>query len=142
MNIIHLDDKIFAMARRFTFSMECSGADSWRHNIDLMYVCYDSSGNKLSHGSIEDHIAPVGTNLKTPPEGFAIACRKVEIVSDVCDSVRLLGYVNTHSMPTTKSVSQMPPFALRVKVFADGELLYDKVRNVSVWGGDSIDLKF
>ena len=142
MNIIHLDDKNFAMARRFTFSVECSVADSWRHNIDLMYVCYDSSGQKLSHGSIEDHIAPVGTNLKTQPAELGTGRRKVEILSDECDSIRLLGYVNTHSMPTNKSVSQMPPFALRVKVCADGELLYDKVRNVSVWGGDSIDLKF
>jgi hypothetical protein len=29
-----------------------------------------------------------------------------------------------------------------VKVIADGEVLYDKVRKVSVWGSDSIDLKF
>ena len=142
MNIIHLDDKNFAMARRFTFSMECSVADSWRHNIDLMYVCYDSSGQKLSHGSVEDHIAPVGTNLKTQPAELGTGRRKVEILSDECDNIRLLGYVNTHSMPTIKSVSQMPPFALRVKVWADGELLYDKVRRVSVWGGDSVDLKF
>lgn len=142
MNIIHLDDKNFAMARRFTFTVECSVADSWRHNIDLMYVCYDSSGQKLSHGSIEDHIAPVGTNLKTQPAELGTGRRKVEILSDECDSIRLLGYVNTHSMPTEKSVAHMPPFALRVKVVADGEVLYDKVRNVSVWGGDSIDLKF
>ena len=130
------------MTRRFTFLMECSKEDSWRHNLDLMYVCYDSSGQKLSHGSVEDHIAAVGANLSTPPEGLGRGSRKIEIVSEECDNIRLLGYVNTHSMPTQKSVEQMPPFPLRVKVFADGELLYDKVRKVSVWGGDSIDLKF
>lgn len=128
------------MARRFTFSMECSVLDSWRHNLDLMYVCYDASGQKLSHGSIEDHIAPVGTNLKSQPEGMGRGNRRIEIVTDECEHVRLLGYVNTHSMPTEKSVAQMPPFSLRVKVVADGEVLYDKVRKVSVWGGDSIDL--
>ncbi len=130
------------MARRFIFSMECSKADSWRHNLDLMYVCYDASGQKLSHGSIEDHIAPVGTNLTTPPKGMNVGIRKLEIVSEECDNVRMLGYVNAHSIPTEKRVAQMPPFSLRVKVVADGEVLYDKVRKVSVWGGDSVDLKF
>ena len=129
------------MARRFTFSMECSVNDSWRHNIDLMYVCYDASGEKISHGAVEDHIAPVGTNLKSSPMGLG-GSRKVEIVTDKCEHVRLLGYVNTHSMPTIKSVSQLPPFPLKVKVVADDELLYEKVRKVSVWGGDAVDLKF
>ena len=129
------------MARRFTFSLECSMDDSWRHNIDIMYVCYDSRWQELSHGSQEDHIASVGDNLKSAPKGLC-SVRKVELTTEECDHVRLLGYVNTHSLPATKSVSDAPPFSLKVRVTADDEVLYDKLRKVSVWGGDTIDLKF
>ncbi|MBQ1253585.1 MAG: hypothetical protein IIY05_04510 [Alistipes sp.] len=129
------------MVRRFTFSLECSLDDSWRHNIDIMYVCYDKEWQKLSHGSVEDHIAPVGVNLKSAPMGMC-GNRKVEILTPECEHVRLLGYVNTHSLPVIKSVSQAPPFSLKVRVVADGEIIYDKLRKVGVWGGDTIDLRF
>ena len=115
--------------------------DSWRHNIDIMYVCYDEQWQELSHGSHQDHIASVGDNLKSAPKGLC-GTRKVELATEECAHVRLLGYVNAHSLPTSKTVSDLPPFPLKVRVTADNEVLLDKLRKVSVWGGDTIDLKF
>ena len=107
----------------------------------MMYVCYDEKWQQLSHGSVEDTIAPIGANLKSAPMGMC-GNRRVEITTEVCEHVRLLGYLNPHSLPVSKSVTQFPPFSLRVRVVADGEIIYDKLRKVGVWGGDTIDLKF
>ena len=111
----------------------------WRYNIVVVCELCSASGERIEYKSVESVVAPVGSNLTSPPTDYS-ANRVLKVESGEGNNINLLVYVVPHTLPFIDDISRTKPFALTVKVERDGESLVDRVFDINQWSGDNISL--
>ena len=138
--ILLFADKNVSMARKFNILLSSDFEQAWRYNIDLVCETLDAAGNRTAFLTEAIHLAEVGDNLSEPPVGWSKGTR-LEIQTEECESVRILGYVVAHSMIKHRGVDSVKPFDITLKVTADGKKIYEKSHPVDQRGGTAIGIE-
>lgn len=112
----------------------------WRYNIVVVCELCSADGERLEYKAEKSNIAPVGSNLTAPPEGY-IKDRAITIESGDGDHINLLVYVIPNTLPATNDIHETKPFPLIIKVEADGAVVVNQVFNINQWSGENISLK-
>ena len=120
----------------FTISIESDFQELWRYNIIVMAnVMRDGEQCEvLKHCS---EIAPVGAELKSPPEGYT-PDRTIQLTSTDADALTLYIYIIPHTLPTEQIVRFAQPFELDVKVKHGSRIAYKHRYMVNQWSGENI----
>ena len=112
----------------------------WRYNLVAVCELCSANGDRIEFKSQESFVAPVGSNLLTPPADYNPK-RTIIIESAEGDYLNLLVYVVPNTLPVTNDIMKAKPFHLAVKVEADGESLLSQVFDINQWSGDNIALE-
>ena len=122
----------------FTISIESNFYDLWRYNIIVMAnVMRDGEQCEvLKHCS---EIAPVGAELKSPPEDYNNN-RDITLTSTDADALTLYIYIIPHTLPAEQIVRFAPPFELDVKVKHGARIAYKHRYMVNQWSGENISI--
>ena len=125
----------------FKVSVSSSFEELWRYNIVLVCEVCSSENERIEYLSKESYIAPIGSNLITPPSDYSID-RGLSISTKDGDHINILVYVIPHTMPATNDIIKTKPFPLIVKVVDERkDILVNQVFKVNQWSGDNIALK-
>ena len=128
------------MAKKFNIQIRSTYAEIWRYNIAISCGCTDSAGNVVEVVGEQDNIAPVGSNLKVAPDGFALP-REVRLSTPETEGIVAYIYLVPHTLPAQRDIAESEPFKLSVKVSAGRDTIYNVVHKVNQWSGRSIELK-
>ncbi len=129
------------MSESFSVALNSSYAELWRYNIAIVVAGFDAKGQQLEVKSAQSHIADVGANLKSAPEGYD-RHRKLSVVVAPCESVEVLIYIIPHTLPSAVDIADTKPFNIHVKVTRGDRAIHDAQHSVNQWSGDSIALNF
>ncbi len=125
----------------FKISVSSSFEELWRYNLVLVCELCSANGERIEFLSEESFVAPVGSNLTTPPSDDGVN-RKLSLSTKEGDHLNILVYVVPHTLPTTNDIIKTKPFPLIVKVVDNKkEVLVNQVFKVNQWSGDNIALK-
>ncbi len=117
----------------------------WRYNLLAMCAGFDAlrerlyvvSGERIYREEINTEIVA----LPAPPSGFRVG-EPFVLLCESAESLHLIIYVVTHTLPSNRDVESSPPFDVRVVIERDGEAVYDEPHEVNQWGGATIDFEF
>ena len=120
----------------FSISIESYFTDLWRYNIIVMAnVMRDGEQCEiLKHCS---EIAPVGAELKSPPDDYD-PNRNITLTSSKADALTLYIYIIPHTLPKEQVVRFAPPFELDVKVKHGARIAFKHRYMVNQWSGENI----
>ena len=125
----------------FKVSVSSSFEELWRYNIVLVCEVCSANNERIEFLSEESFIAPVGSNLTTPPSDYSVD-RKLSLTTKDGHYLNILVYVVPHTLPSTNDIIKTKPFSLSVKVVDDKkDVLVNQVFKVNQWSGDNIALK-
>lgn len=125
----------------FKVSVSSSFEELWRYNIVLVCEVCSANNERIEFLSEESFIAPVGSNLTTPPSDYSVD-RKLSLTTKDGHYLNILVYVVPHTLPSTNDIIKTKPFSLIVKVVDDKkDVLVNQVFKVNQWSGDNIALK-
>ncbi len=125
----------------FKVSVSSNFEELWRYNLVLVCEVCSAQNERIEYLSKESYIAPVGSNLITPPSDYSID-RGLSISTQNGDYVNILVYAIPHTLPTTNDIIETKPFPLIVKVVDDKkDILVNQVFKVNQWSGDNISLE-
>ena len=127
------------MGRKFNIKVECNFEYLWRYNITLACEMCNASGERVDYGYVERRIGDIGCNMLHQPADWKN--ESLELATVECDQIRVLLYVNPHTMPRERDVEALPPFPMRVCITADRKSLYDKSHEVDQRGGTSVSVE-
>jgi hypothetical protein len=99
-----------------------------------------SEGERLEYKAQESFVAPVGSNLSTPPIDYDIE-RAIVIESGEGEFLNLLVYVIPHTLPSTDDIYKTKPFNLNIKVQSEHDTLVNQMFSINQWSGDNISLE-
>lgn len=125
---------------RFNIAVSSKFEELWRYNIVVVYELCSSNGERVEYKSQESFVAPVGSNLATPP-AEAPSHRSIKLKSEDGDYINLLVYIIPHTLPPTDEIAKTKPFHLIIKVTSDEETLVNRVFDINQWSGDNISLE-
>ena len=126
---------------RFKVSVSSRFEELWRYNIVLVCELCSAQNERIDYQSKESFVAPVGSNLSTPPIDYSTD-RMLTLTSSDGDYLNILIYVIPHTLPSTNDIIKTKPFSLAVKVENDDkEILVKQVFNINQWSGDNISLE-
>ena len=129
-----IKDKIF----KITISTDYD--QWWRYNIALLCGCFDKDGKRVGFVTKESHIATVGDNLESRPEG--VECpSEISLTSPQCDNIILYIYIVPHTLPRDRDVSEAQPFEVSAIIDYGDQVLKSEIFNINQWSGASIELK-
>ena len=122
----------------FSISIESDFTDLWRYNIIVMAnVMRDGEQCEiLKHCS---EIAPVGAELKSPPDDYD-PNRNITLTSSKADALTLYIYIIPHTLPKEQVVRFAPPFELDVKVKHGARIAFKHRYMVNQWSGENISI--
>ena len=117
----------------------------WRYNLAVTCGCFDDLGKgednpRKDFVAAEDTIAPAGSNLTAPPQGYP-AHRKLSFTTVGCDYLLMYLYVIPHTLPEDRELENCDPFGLQVKVTRGDSIVLDREFHVNCWSGASIELR-
>ena len=125
----------------FKVSVSSNFEELWRYNLVLVCEVCSAQNERIEYLSKESYIAPVGSNLITPPNDYSTD-RRLSISTQNGDYVNILVYAIPHTLPTTNDIIKTKPFPLIVKVVDDKkDILVNQVFKVNQWSGDNISLE-
>ena len=124
---------------RFKIAVSSKFEELWRYNIIVVCELCSAEGERIDFISQESTIAPVGSNLATPPIDYDVK-RDIVIESGEGDYANILVYVIPHTLPSTNDIYKTRPFKLTVKVSSGKSAILNKVFDVNQWSGDNITL--
>ena len=125
----------------FKVSVSSSFEELWRYNLVLVCEVCSANNERIEFLSEESFIAPVGSNLTTPPSDYSVD-RKLSLTTKDGHYLNILVYVVPHTLPSTNDIIKTKPFSLSVKVVDDKkDVLVNQVFKVNQWSGDNIALK-
>lgn len=126
----------------FTVEVESRYEGWWRYNVTIVCGCFDAAGERVGFASAEDIVAPVGSDLRSAPEGTSAAGkRRIGIRSAACDHIVMYIYIVPHTLPETREIGSVAPFDVRVKIAYAGTPLSDTYYKINQWSGASIEIK-
>ncbi len=129
------------MSESYSVELNSSFAELWRYNIAIVVAGFDADGEQLEVKSKQSHIADVGANLKSAPEGYSRR-RSLSVETSPCESVEVLIYIIPHTLPSAKDIADAKPFNIHVTVSRGERSIHDAQHSVNQWSGDSVTLKF
>jgi hypothetical protein len=122
----------------FKVSVSSNFEELWRYNLVLVCEVCSDKNERVEFLSQESFIAPVGSNLTSPPSDY-VENRTLTLSTKEGNHLNILIYVLPHTLPTTDDVFKTKPFPLIVKVEDDKkEILVNQVFKVNQWSGDNI----
>ena len=125
----------------FKVSVSSSFEELWRYNLVLVCEVCSANNERIEFLSEESFIAPVGSNLTTPPSDYSVD-RKLSLTTKDGHYLNILVYVVPHTLPSTNDIIKTKPFSLIVKVVDDKkDVLVNQVFKVNQWSGDNISLE-
>ena len=127
--------------KKYTIQVRSAYEEFWRYNVSVICGGFDASGDKIDFVSAQSFVAPVGTPLQAPPKGMD-GPRELKVSTQPCESITAYVYVVPVVLPKARDVADYPPFDLRIKISCDKQVIYNEVRKICQWSGDSIELKF
>lgn len=125
---------------RFNITVSSRFEELWRYNIVVVYELCSSDGERIEYKSQESFVAPVGSNLKTPPADYD-SKRTIKMASKDGNYINLLIYVVPNTLPSTDEIARTKPFHLAVKVESDKNIILNQVFEINQWSGDNISLE-
>ena len=126
---------------KFKVSVSSRFEELWRYNIVLVYELCNAKGDRIDYQAKESFIAPVGSNLETPPIDYSTD-RTLTLTSQDGDYINVLVYVVPHTLPSTNDIIKTKPFSLIVKVENEKkESRVNQVFKINQWSGDNISLE-
>lgn len=122
----------------FKVSVSSNFEELWRYNLVLVCEVCSDKNERVEFLSQERFIAPVGSNLTSPPSDY-VESRTLTLSTKEGNHLNILIYVLPHTLPTTDDVFKTKPFPLIVKVEDDKkDILVNQVFKVNQWSGDNI----
>lgn len=122
----------------FKVSVSSNFEELWRYNLVLVCEVCSDKNERIEFLSQESFIAPVGSNLTSPPSEYTDD-RTLTLSTKKGDYLNILIYILPHTLPTTDDVFKTKPFPLIVKVEDDKKaVLVNQVFKVNQWSGDNI----
>lgn len=124
----------------FSVEVESRYEGWWRYNVTILCGCFDADGDRIGFASAESVVAPVGSDLPTPPEGAA-AERRIGIRSIACDHIVMYVYIVPHTLPETREIGNVAPFDVRLRIGYGGVPFGDMHYRINQWSGASLEIK-
>lgn len=122
----------------FKVSVSSNFEELWRYNLVLVCEVCSDKNERIEFLSQESFIAPVGSNLTSPPSEYKND-RTLTLSTKKGDYLNILIYILPHTLPTTDDVFKTKPFPLIVKVEDDKKaVLVNQVFKINQWSGDNI----
>lgn len=122
----------------FKVSVSSNFEELWRYNLVLVCEVCSDKNERIEFLSQESFIAPVGSNLTSPPSEYKND-RTLTLSTKKGDYLNILIYILPHTLPTTDDVFKTKPFPLIVKVEYDKKaVLVNQVFKINQWSGDNI----
>jgi hypothetical protein len=122
----------------FKVSVSSNFEELWRYNLVLVCEVCSDKNERVEFLSQESFIAPVGSNLTSPPSDY-VENRMLTLSTKEGNHLNILIYVLPHTLPTIDDVFKTKPFPLIVKVEDDKkQILVNQVFKVNQWSGDNI----
>ena len=122
----------------FKVSVSSNFEELWRYNLVLVCEVCSDKNERIEFLSQESFIAPVGSNLTSPPSKYKND-RTLTLSTKKGDYLNILIYILPHTLPTTDDVFKTKPFPLIVKVEDDKKaVLVNQVFKINQWSGDNI----
>lgn len=128
------------MAKKFNIQIRSSFKELWRYNIAISCGCFTEEGAEPVVVSEQRNIAPVGANLGGAPDGFKLPV-EMKLTTPASERIVAYIYIIPHTLPAGRDIDERHPFDLKVKVSADGEVVYNTQHKVNQWSGTSIEIK-
>lgn len=112
----------------------------WRYNLVVVCELCSADGTRLDFLSQESFVAPVGSNLATPPMEYN-SNRKVEVKCGDGDYLNILVYVIPHTLPLSNDIHNVEHFPLIIKVEKGGNSVLNRAFEINQWSGENITLE-
>ena len=126
---------------KFKVSVSSRVEELWRYNIVLVCELCSAENERIDYQANESFIAPVGSNLETPPMDYSTD-RTLTLTSADGDYLNILVYVVPHTLPSTNDIIKTKPFTLIVKVENEKkESILNQAFKINQWSGDNISLE-
>ena len=126
---------------KFKVSVSSRFEELWRYNIVLVCELCSAENERIDYLANESFIAPVGSNLETPPMDYSTD-RTLTLTSADGDYLNILVYVVPHTLPSTNDIIKTKPFTLIVKVENEKkESILNQAFKINQWSGDNISLE-
>ena len=126
---------------KFKVSVSSRFEELWRYNIVLVCELCSAENERIDDQANESFIAPVGSNLETPPMDYSTD-RTLTLTSADGDYLNILVYVIPHTLPSTNDIIKTKPFTLIVKVENEKkESILNQAFKINQWSGDNISLE-
>ena len=126
---------------KFKVSVSSRFEELWRYNIVLVCELCSAENKRIDYQANESFIAPVGSNLETPPMDYSTD-RTLTLTSADGDYLNILVYVIPHTLPSTNDIIKTKPFTLIVKVENEKkESILNQAFKINQWSGDNISLE-
>ena len=112
----------------------------WRYNLVVVCELCSANGSRLDFLSQESFVAPVGSNLATPPMEYN-SNRNVEVKCGDGDYLNILVYVIPHTLPLSNDIHNVEHFPLIIKVEKGGNSVLNRAFEINQWSGENITLE-
>lgn len=129
-----------ADSKGFTLEISSPFEGFWRYNAALMCGLFDAAENRTGFASAEDTVAEAGANLSEKPADYP-ADRKVRLVTEPCDHLRLYVYLIPHTLPADNAIGASKPFPLTLRIAYGGKHLRTERFDINQWSGASLELR-
>ena len=122
----------------YIITLESHFSEFWRYNLivqgEVMHRGTHSAD--VEYSSI---VAPVGSNLKTPPTTYQ---RGETIVIETLkgDALGLYIYILPHTLPFSQRVADSQPFEFRVEIHQGKESIFKHRYEVDQWSGCNVEI--
>ena len=123
----------------FRLSVSSKFNELWRYNLVVVCELCSAEGERIALHSKESFIAPVGSNLASPPSDY-IDDRTISIECGEGDHLNILVYVVPHTLPTSNDIFKIRPFTLNIKVDSDGKTILNQQVDINQWSGKNLTL--
>lgn len=122
-------------------SLECSYDQWWRYNVYVSAATF-RDGDKVDYQSLTDSVYPLGngSEVRLRPEGYD-SQRPLALEVEAAETLELFVYIIPNTMPVADSITQSPPFPIRLKVKGAGLAVREELL-VNQWGGVSVHRSF
>ena len=130
---------IFFRMERYHISISSNFEEFWRYNVIVM-ASVECNGKEVQMLKCCDEIAPVGSQLLSPPIGYK-PNRRIVMDSGPATALTLYIYILPHTYPLSLQIEETPPFELRVEVMYGSERRYAHSLEIDQWTGENIILQ-
>ncbi|MBQ2395309.1 MAG: hypothetical protein II307_06065 [Alistipes sp.] len=123
----------------FSFEISSKYVEFWRYNILITCECFDAEGKREEFVSVDDEIAPVGTNCDCCPKDYP-SNRVVKFDTTPCHHLQVYIYVMPHSIPSGCNIEDKAPFDMDISVRHKDSFTEVLRLEVNSWSGGAFEL--